>query len=86
MRRGILGETRSLFEVGCAPGAWLGLFSRTTGLPVAGCDVSPIGVGAARENLRLLDVSGTVYEADIFGLSRRIPDRFGVVYSIGVVH
>ena len=85
LRRGIQKDTRSLFEVGCAPGAWMGFFARTTGLAVAGCDSSPVGARATRDNLRLLDLPGTVYEADIFGLANEVPERFSLVYSIGVV-
>jgi 2-polyprenyl-3-methyl-5-hydroxy-6-metoxy-1,4-benzoquinol methylase len=74
-----------LFEVGCAPGAWMGFLSRQLHVEVSGCDVSTLGVATARENLRLLGVRGRVYEADVFDLAEKIPDRFGLVYSFGVV-
>jgi hypothetical protein len=76
---------RPLFEVGCAPGAWMGFLSRQLNAEVSGCDLSALGVATTRENLRLLGVPGRVYEADVFDLAERIPDRFGLVYSFGVV-
>jgi 2-polyprenyl-6-hydroxyphenyl methylase/3-demethylubiquinone-9 3-methyltransferase len=75
----------SLFEVGCAPGAWLAELGRRTGLAVAGCDVAPLGVRAAERNLHLLGVPGRVLEADVFELARRSEERFDLVYSLGVV-
>lgn len=82
---GLPAEARNVFEVGCAPGAWLAHLSRRHRVEVAGCDLSPLGVAATRENLRLLGVSGRILEADVFELGERIAERFDGVYSVGVI-
>ncbi len=83
--RALPAGARDLFEVGCAPGAWMGYLARATGCAVAGCDLSPGGARATRENLRRLDVAGQVIEGDVFALAARPPARFDLVYSFGVV-
>jgi SAM-dependent methyltransferase len=76
---------KRLFEVGCAPGAWMGFLSRQLNAEVSGCDLSALGAATTRRNLCLLGVRGRVYEADVLDLAEKIPDRFGLVYSFGVV-
>jgi 2-polyprenyl-6-hydroxyphenyl methylase/3-demethylubiquinone-9 3-methyltransferase len=85
LRRAVESSPKRLFEVGCAPGAWMGFLSRQLNAEVSGCDLSALGVATTRENLRLLGVRGRVYEADVFDLTEKIPDRFELVYSFGVV-
>jgi len=78
------GHTIRLFEVGCAPGRWLIWFSQELGYQVAGCDSSLRGVQLSRENLRLSNVNGEVYQADI--LTDSLPDHaYDIVVSIGVI-
>ncbi|MEW6776117.1 MAG: class I SAM-dependent methyltransferase [Bdellovibrionota bacterium] len=76
---------KSFFELGCAPGAWMALLARATGLRPAGCDTSPRGAGLARENLRLLGLSGDVYETDAFMLAPEKNGEHDLVYSLGFV-
>jgi SAM-dependent methyltransferase len=85
LRWAVESSPKRLFEVGCAPGAWMGFLSRQLNAEVSGCDLSALGVATTRENLRLLGVRGRVYEADVFDLTEKIPDRFELVYSFGVV-
>ena len=44
------GTATSIFELGCAPGAWLADLHLRTGLRVGGCDLSPEGVAWTRRN------------------------------------
>jgi 2-polyprenyl-6-hydroxyphenyl methylase/3-demethylubiquinone-9 3-methyltransferase len=85
LRRALRPGARRALEVGCAPGAWMALLGRRFGLDVAGCDLSPLGVAATRENLRRLGVAGSVEEACVFRLADESPARFDLVYSLGVV-
>ena len=89
MRRLLLGalpeNAKSVFELGCAPGAWLADLQLRTGLEVSGCDLSPEGIVWTRRNFEALGVRGEVYEADVFKLN---PDEHGahdLVYSFGLV-
>jgi 2-polyprenyl-3-methyl-5-hydroxy-6-metoxy-1,4-benzoquinol methylase len=83
--RALESSPKRPFEVGCAPGAWMGFLSRLLNVEVSGCDLSALGVATTRRNLRLLNVPGRVYEANVFDLAEKIPERFGLVYSFGVV-
>lgn len=73
-----------LFEIGCAPGRWLIWFNQALGYHVAGCDISPHGVQLTQENLRLNNVSGEIYQADVF--ADTLPEQaFDIVFSVGVI-
>jgi 2-polyprenyl-6-hydroxyphenyl methylase/3-demethylubiquinone-9 3-methyltransferase len=85
LRRALGPGARSSLEVGCAPGAWMALLGRSFGLDVAGCDLSPRGVAATEENLRRLGVPARVRQACVFRLADEAPERFDLVYSLGVV-
>ncbi len=77
-------SSRSIFEIGCAPGRWLIWFNKALGYQVAGCDTSPKGVELTRENFRLNDVDGEVFAADV--LTDDLPQHaYDIVYSIGVI-
>lgn len=75
----------SIFELGCAPGAWLADLHLRTGLRVSGCDLSPEGVAWTRRNFEALGVSGEVFETDVFELSPEKHGAHDLVYSLGLV-
>jgi len=74
----------SLFEIGCAPGRWLVWFQQELGYKVSGCDTSPRGAQLTRDNLRLNNVDGVIYEMDF--MSDPAPlHEFDIVVSLGVI-
>jgi 2-polyprenyl-3-methyl-5-hydroxy-6-metoxy-1,4-benzoquinol methylase len=79
-------DARTVFELGCAPGAWLAFCATRLGLAASGCDVSPAGVRAARDLLvhAGVDADG-VLEASAFDLPAEHRDRHDLVYSFGLV-
>lgn len=83
LRRALPRRGGRTFEVGCAPGAWLAWLGTRPQLEIAGCDASPRGVRATRDNLRALGVPAHVRESDVFDLAGAIDAD--LVYSLGVV-
>ncbi len=73
-----------ILEVGCCPGRWMVYFHRYHGANVSGVEYAPKGCSLTRENLRLLDVPGNVFNGDIRDPTLSI-GQFDLVYSLGVV-
>jgi SAM-dependent methyltransferase len=76
--------TATVAEVGGAPGAYLAYLRRRHGFRVASIDYSAVGCAKTVENFRLLNISGEVYEADIFDDAASLP-TFDAVYSLGLI-
>ena len=74
----------SILEIGGAPGQYLAYFYRHFGYTVSSLDYSPSGCEKTRENFKLLNIPGTVYQQDLFGDLSHLP-QFDVVYSMGLV-
>jgi SAM-dependent methyltransferase len=75
---------RDVLELGCGIGVHTAAFAQA-GAIVTACDLTEAGVSLAREQLRLVDVSGTVLVADAEHLP--FPDSsFDLVWSWGVIH
>lgn len=74
-----------VLEVGCAASAWLPFFHEQWGWRVEGIDYTASGCASARQNLALLDVPGTIYEADVFDFADTHQGRYDLVMSYGVV-
>lgn len=78
------GIQGSIFEVGCAPGKWIGHLSVVNGLTPAGIEYSSRGIEATIENLRMLKIiSGELLEGDFFSIEPR--PIYDVVMSLGFI-
>lgn len=71
-------------EIGCAPGRLLAWVSLDRRAQVAGLDYSHVGISAAKELFRALDLDGDLRCEDLFH-STFEPDSFDVVASFGLV-
>lgn len=79
---------QSIFELGCAPGAWLAELHARTGLRVAGCDYSKLGAEWTRRNFEALGIpsdAGQIHETDVFDLNRDAHGEHDLVFSRGLV-
>ena len=78
-----MGEGKTVFEAGCAPGMWLAHFHKRFGFVPHGCDISPRGLALTEENLRLCGVTGHIARSDLFAY---LPEKpFDVVLSINFI-
>jgi 2-polyprenyl-3-methyl-5-hydroxy-6-metoxy-1,4-benzoquinol methylase len=77
-------SSKSLLEIGGAPGGYSIYFHRQFGFAINILDYSPRGCQLARENLELVGVPGRVYEGDLFDAHASLP-RFDVVLSLGLI-
>lgn len=85
-RAAMMVTARNVFELGCAPGAWLAFCARRLGLAVSGCDVSPAGIQVSRALLASAGVADAlVLEADVFALPSALHGRHDLVYSFGLI-
>jgi 2-polyprenyl-6-hydroxyphenyl methylase/3-demethylubiquinone-9 3-methyltransferase len=80
-----LGPGARALEVGCSASAWLPFFQQEWGWRVEGIDYTKSGAVTARRNLELLNVPGTIYEADVFDFAPAHAGRYDLVFSFGVV-
>lgn len=78
------GRSLKLFEVGGAPGRWLIWFNQEMKYQIYTCDTSPYGIELTRENLRLNNVKGEIYQAD-FLTGALAKNSFDIVVSIGFI-
>jgi release factor glutamine methyltransferase len=63
---------RTVLELGCGSGL-ISARCATRGAKVTACDISPVAVGNASNNMRRNKVSVEVFESDLFG---RIPQQY----------
>jgi SAM-dependent methyltransferase len=78
------GASRSVLEIGGAPGGFLAHFQRKFGHAVCVLDNSPVGIEMTRRNFELLGISGEVLQHDMFDATACKP-QFDVVYSHGLI-
>ncbi|MCF6170798.1 MAG: class I SAM-dependent methyltransferase [Bacteroidales bacterium] len=74
----------SVLEIGGAPGQYLAWFHKTLGYEVSCLDYSDEGCKKTRENFKLLNIRGKVYQGDLFSDTIQLP-RFDVVCSFGFI-
>lgn len=76
--------SKTLIEVGCAPGRYLDYFYRHLGYAVTGIDYAPGACRITRRNLALLGTPAKIIHGDVFShdLDR---DGYDVVFSTGLV-
>ena len=74
----------SILEIGGAPGQYLAYMHRQFGYHVNSLDYSETGCKITRENFKLLNIHGTIYEKDFFSEEPALP-QFDIVYSLGLV-
>jgi 2-polyprenyl-3-methyl-5-hydroxy-6-metoxy-1,4-benzoquinol methylase len=77
--------SRSVFEIGCAPGRWLVWFHRTFGYTAYGCDLSKAAAETTRRNFATTDVPGEVFTGDVTKPGELPARQFDVVVSLGVI-
>ena len=77
-------SSRSILEIGGAPGQYLVYMHRTFAYQIHSLDYSSRGCQKTRENFSLLSLSGTVYQKDLFADDLQLP-QFDIVYSLGFV-
>jgi SAM-dependent methyltransferase len=81
------GKSKSLVEIGCAPGRWLEHFA-SLGFSVAGIESAPKAAELTRENLHSLEVEANIYQLDALDLPSKAPDlahSFDCVISLGLI-
>ena len=71
-----------LFEVGCAPGAWLAYFSRHFGYDVSGVEYARQAWSKTVQNLELLEVPANVFLADFCEVQLM---QYDIVFSSGFI-
>jgi SAM-dependent methyltransferase len=77
----LMGE---IFEIGCAPGKWIGFLSLTNKLIPSGIEYSPIGVELTLKNLDMLKIkSGEIINGDFFAIEPH--KNFDIVMSLGFI-
>jgi SAM-dependent methyltransferase len=74
--------SKTVFEAGCAPGAWLAFLHKRYGYAPVGCETSPKGAALTRENFKQLGVPGTLLEEDLMTLKA---GPFDVLISLGFI-
>jgi 2-polyprenyl-3-methyl-5-hydroxy-6-metoxy-1,4-benzoquinol methylase len=74
-----------ILEVGCANSIWPVYFYRYHDCAVSGLDYSETGCARSRELLRMNQVPGRVYCADLFDPPHQLLGQFDLVMSFGVV-
>lgn len=74
----------AIFEIGCAPGKWIGHLAKVNGLVPSGIEYTEQGLQATHENLRILQIeAGMIISGDFFDIS---PVReFDIVMSLGFI-
>ena len=66
-------ESGTIFEIGCAPGKWIGYLSQVLHLVPSGIEYSPLGNRATLENFRILDISpGELLVGDFFEIKPKL--------------
>ncbi len=78
------GHGRSALEIGGAPGQYLVYVAKTLGYEISCLDYSAVGCQKTRENLKMLGLTGEVYQGDLFSADAAVP-LFDVVYSLGLI-
>lgn len=76
---------KSVLEVGCGSSSWLPYFALEYGCQVTGLDYSPQGCEKSRKILENSQVSGEVFQGDLFSPPPQLLQKFDLVYSMGVV-
>lgn len=79
------GKTKSVFEVGCAPGSYLAYLGRRLSCTVSGCEFSPVGVDLTQRNLAMAGVDARIHVGDFFALPPEHEGAYDFVYSLGFV-
>jgi len=83
--RGLVGGNTRLVEAGCARSAVLPLFAKRENMQVFGVDYSSVGCEQARAILDRENVSGEIFECNLFELPKELNEKFDVVVSFGLV-
>jgi len=74
----------SILEIGGAPGQYLAYFANRFHYKIASLDYSGIGCEKTKENFKILNLNGVVYQRDLFSDISDLP-LFDIVYSLGFV-
>lgn len=74
----------SILEIGGAPGQYLAYMAKNFHYKIYALDYSEVGCRKMRENFKLLDLAGVVYQRDLFSDLSDLP-KFDIVYSLGFI-
>jgi SAM-dependent methyltransferase len=77
-------QPKTILEIGCGNSVWLPYLAKKTNAEVFGLDYSEEGCRLAREQLKIENVKGTVFCADLFKADLQQTGQFDFVYSLGV--
>ena len=73
-----------IFEIGCAPGKWIGHLAKVNGLVPSGIEYTERGLQATIENLEMLEIKpGLIISGDFFNVEPT--HEFDVVMSLGFI-
>lgn len=77
-------SSKSIFEIGCAPGKWLIFFKKEFSYEVFGLEYSQVGVKKSLENFALHNIEGGhIYKGDFFNI--QADRQFDIVVSLGFI-
>lgn len=77
-------EKLQMLEVGGAPGQYLAYFHKAFDFDISCLDYTSTGCEKTRENFKLLNIPGKVYQGDLFSDELQLP-KFDMVCSFGFV-
>lgn len=69
-------------EIGCSPGRWLIYFNKEFNYQITGIEYTEIGAKLSRDNLAASDITGNVFNEDVFETSLS-KENFDIVFSYG---
>jgi SAM-dependent methyltransferase len=77
-------QSGEIFEIGCAPGKWIGFLAQKNGLTPCGIEYTKGGLESTFKNFELLQITpGVIFSEDFFKIE---PFRkFDVVMSLGFI-
>ena len=75
----------SILEIGGAPGQYLAYMSKNFHYKIHALDYSEIGCKKTKENLRILNLEGEVYNKDLLSDDLTDLPNFDIVYSMGFI-
>jgi SAM-dependent methyltransferase len=78
------GISGTIFEIGCAPGKWIGHLSIANKLVPCGIEYSPLGQKATLKNFEILNIkAGDLYIGDFFKIEPEA--KYDIVMSLGFI-
>jgi len=75
----------TILEIGGAPGGFLVYMAKNYGYQISALDYSMIGCTLLKENFKLLNLNGHIFQKDLFHDDLSKIPKFNIVYSLGFI-